>query len=93
MVNDKDNKKRETSGALCSCSPPSDQFLIPFLNPDHLPFQVTPPTLFTGHVVLWCGVSLWSVRVGDHSYALSQFHLLIFSLAQCETREEVLDLR
>lgn len=75
--------KREKQVMHCSVA---YQFLTnaspPFLNPDHLPFQVTPPSLFTGHDVVWCGIPLWSVQDTHPSYAPSQFHLLVFSLAQ-----------
>ena len=42
------------------------------------PSQPTPPSLYTGHDVLWYGISLWLVQVSCPGYAPSQLlaHLL-----------------
>lgn len=66
--------ERKTSDAqsqMHNCSPQADQGQIPFLNPDRPHFQVAALS-YTGHDVLWYGISLWSVQVSRPGCAPSQ---------------------
>lgn len=64
----------------------------PFSNSDWPLLKITPPQ-FTGHDILWCGISLWSAWVTCSICAASQFLLNTSSLAEHETRKKTtLDL-
>lgn len=77
----KKKNHNQTSGPQCKCSSPRPLFL----NPDWPPSQVTPPSLhtiyFIGHgTILWCAISLWSIRFACPGYAVSQFAFCLTNL-------------
>lgn len=60
----------------------------PFPKPYWLLFWVTPPILYTGHDIWWCGISLRSVQVTCPRCVPSQFVFLhTASLAEHKTKK------
>ena len=49
----------------------------------------TPPHLYTEHDVLWCGISLWLLRVSCPGYAPSQLLVHLLAGRAWEAEESV----